>query len=954
LSVESYEHLSLRRDLLLEYGPYGIPGLLLKVVPGYRISLTDWTSNAPVLITTDVAHAGNRLIDFASPSFTTLEKWMADGAAENNAPQVVRVNADASCSETLGVDAAFDASVDPATPDFAEFRDRVDSLIGKRCAASNCHGSPANSLHFTCGKTPEQTRWNYFAAGDYVSADAPQSDLLRRVLAPAAGGTYHEGGAIFSSSGDVDYQALLAWATSKGGPSSVSSTPEFSFFASRVQPMLVKRGCMMLGCHSAAMFHDYRLRGGSGGHFGLPATRKNYELSLEQLALESPDPNASRLIKKNLSPDQGGILHRGGPLFGARRPEDCDPALAESGPLDEQSPYCVISLWIAKERAARLGSALPLSGLVYVERAPRPGPDTPQDWATFAPGADLVQRPLTRAADATLTVGAETSLSRLCGLDPATSEVRRPAISWDGTRIAFAARSSANAPYRIFVVEQSSCAVDAAIDAAPVDDMGRPLPANEALIHNLDPAFAPDQRIVFLSTRGNVDNVSGFSYQGPQRTPADPSKLNTNLYVREPDGSIRQLTYVLNQEFTPSFMRDGRVIFGTEKRAPGFYQLAARRINLDGADYHPLFGQRSTIGFNQFTSVVELSDKNLAAIVSQRGAAHGAGALMIVNRSLGIDQGSSNEADYLIDAAARGYPDEAFYQHSMRIVDPAASGRLDQTSGAYFAPSALPDGRLLVSYAANVVQLADFSGDFDIVVVDPETGARTPLVTGAEDALWPAAIYARQNLGVFRSRLDEANGATLIDPERGDRSEVTFLDLPVFASLLFQNTRTGRKLPTSFPGLEVWESLPPEAGVTDFASGSAFVTRDVYGDLYVRRSHLGTLGPLEDGSARLLLRGGMPLVLAATVEFEGEAAPSLHFQREEMQFYPGEVARQAFRRRFFDNLCGGCHGSISGRELDVAVNPDILTQASDVMAKRAAPTDLTQAAPGTPRGPDFP
>ena len=51
--------------------------------------------------------------------------------------------------------------------------------------------------------------------------------------------------------------------------------------------MLVRRGCMMLGCHSSSMFHDYRLRGGSGGHFGLPATRKNYELSLEQLALES-------------------------------------------------------------------------------------------------------------------------------------------------------------------------------------------------------------------------------------------------------------------------------------------------------------------------------------------------------------------------------------------------------------------------------------------------------------------------------------------------------------------------------------------------------------------------------------------------------------------------------------------------------------------------------------------
>ena len=33
--------------------------------------------------------------------------------------------------------------------------------------------------------------------------------------------------------------------------------------------MLVKKGCMMAQCHSAAMFHDYRLRGGSAGSFSL-------------------------------------------------------------------------------------------------------------------------------------------------------------------------------------------------------------------------------------------------------------------------------------------------------------------------------------------------------------------------------------------------------------------------------------------------------------------------------------------------------------------------------------------------------------------------------------------------------------------------------------------------------------------------------------------------------------
>ena len=60
-----------------------------------------------------------------------------------------------------------------------------------------------------------------------------------------------------------------------------------------------------------------------------------------------------------------------------------------------------------------------------------------------------------------------------------------------------------------------------------------------------------------------------------------------------------------------------------------------------------------------------------------------------------------------------------------------------------------------------------------------------------------------------------------------------------------------------------------------------------------------------------------------------------------MQFYPGEVVRQGFRRELFDGLCGGCHGSVSGKENEIAVNPDILTQASDVKARGQTPNDLS-------------
>jgi len=954
LSVESYANVALRHDLLVNYGPYGIPALLLKVVPSYKLSLTSWSSNQPVLISTDIAHAGNRLVDFASPTFTTLQRWMAGGAAENNAPQANTAIPQGDCSTEVGVDQAFDPTKDPTTEDFSEFQSNVNPILGRTCAASNCHGSPANSLHLTCGTTPEQTRWNYFAAGDYVSADSSSSEILRRPLAPSAGGTYHEGGALFPSLDDGGYKAILSWAELKGGPTYVPSDPGFPFFAERVQPMLVKRGCMMLGCHSASMFHDYRLRGGSGGHFGLPPTRKNYELTLEQLALQSPNPNASRILRKNLPPSAGGILHRGGPLFAAYgNPDACDLTAAESGPLDEQSPYCVLVAWIKKERASRMAAAPGLTHVVYVKRKPRPLPDAPQDWEGFSPGADVVRVEATLAANGAVTLGASSSLSQLCGLDPASSEARRPAVSWDGKRIAFAARSAASAGYKIYVVDGGSCAVDAAIDAAPVDVDGAALPANGAIFHNIDPAFAPDGRIVFASTRGNLLTSTPGLPVGPGRTPADPSKLNSNLYVRDADASVRQLTFTLNQDMLPGFMKDGRVIFTSEKRAPEFYQLAGRRMNLDGGDYHPLFGQRSTVGFNQLTSVIELADKNFAAILSQRGAAHGAGTLVVVNRSVGIDQRSRNEADYLVDKTAIDFPNEDFYQHSMRIPDPRATGELDATQGAYLSPAALPDGRILVSYAAAATSLTAFSGDFDVVVMDPNGGATTPLITGADDALWPEAVYARQNIGVFTSRLDEANAATKIDPSRGSSAEVTYLDLPLLTSLLFQNTRGRRVFPLeNAPPVEVWQNLPPEPGVTSFADAGPYVVDDQFGQVYVRRGILGRVNPLSDGSAKIALPGGMPYLLATPVKLEGDAKAIMHFQREETVAYPGEVQRLSFRRSLFNGMCGGCHGSITGREDNVAVKPDILTQASQVEARSQPAQSLGPSTP--PQGPPFP
>jgi hypothetical protein len=952
LSVQSYDKLQLRRDLFISYGPYGMPALLLKAVPPQPLRLTNWENAAPILITTDIPHVGGALLDVTSAGFVEVQRWINRGATENNVQAPERVLERNSCRDALGSNPLFDPNFEPINEDYATFTRRVNPVLGESCAAGNCHGSASNSLYLTCGDTDEQRRWNYFAVGDYVAANPEQSELLRRTLSQAEGGTYHEGGTIFNEPGVPGYQALLQWATEKGGPTNVPSEPGFRFFADRVQPMLVKKGCMIVGCHSPSMFHDYRLRGGSGGHFGLPATRTNYQLTLEQVNLASTDAAASRLVRKNLPLSEGGIRHRGGALLASSDPTTCDATVASTGELDDQDPYCVIDAWLQLERTARRATAADLSSVVYVQRAIPTGPDVPQDFQAFVGGADLLQAPLTLDAEGWPTAGAPASLLAACGLSAGAVDLRRPAVSWDATRIAFSARVAADQPWQIFVIEANgTCALEPTIAATALDDQGNALPSNDELVHNFDPAFAPNGNIVFTSTRGNM-RTGGFGYLGPQRSPADPSRLNANLYVVE-SATVRELTFLLDQELTPSFMGDGRVIFTTEKRAPEFYQLAGRRINLDGGDYHPLFGQRSTIGFNQLTDIVELADKNLAGIFSELGATRGGGALAVINRSIGIDQVSGNEADYLQDPSAIGWPNQDFYQHSLSNVDPAATGLLSGTQGAYRNPSPLPDGKLLVSYAAAATNLGSFTDPYAIVSFDPQFRERRVVLEGAGDLLWPVAVFARDNRGVFVSRLDEANGASQIVGGTRD-AEVTYLDLPFFTSLLMQNTRSRRIFQDSIDRVEFWEQLPPAQGVRSYAEAGGDAFTDTFGSVVVRRRRLGVVAPNEeDGSAKVMLPGGVPISVAAPIQLSGEDAAGLHHQREATQFYPGEVVRQGFPRTQFANLCGGCHGSVSGRESEISVNPDILTQASQVAARSRSATDLTSN-PGSIQGPPFP
>ncbi|MBZ0116963.1 MAG: hypothetical protein K8H88_08215, partial [Sandaracinaceae bacterium] len=841
LDLTSYDALARRRDVLEPFGPYSTSLLLLKAGEPVTVQVETFDPDPMrrrIPITTDIRHNAGTTVDLGSSAYARIKQWIDAGYTRTGVFDETLVENIGPCrtDPARAPVRGFDPSTGMTDASWSSFGVVEEALV-RRCAGSSCHGSPIADLYLTCSDNGgPASRANYLAALAHVNTPASTSELLRRPLSNYRGGVFHEGGNVFGSVDDPDYQILRTWAEDI-----VARAPELLdppaglsrgelFFANRVQPMLVRKGCMFLNCHSTAMFHDLRLRGGAEGLFSRVATLHNYEISRLLLAPDASDPNESRIIAKNLYPPEQvtgaqGIFHRGGSLLedfgqaadGSPNPataEDCAGVDADNGDLNTIPAYCVLRRWheIEREEGIAAGELFPAGDVVravfWISRGR--GVGEARDFDTYRAGADLVRA--TASVDpgtGDLSIGASASVLAACGLSAATADIRGLAVSWDGARVAFGARSSGSAPLRLY--EMSSDGTGCAPIAGIAASMDR---QNDILTHDFDPAYAPDGRLVFASTRGNSD-AAILGVAGPTSTPA-AGQPNANLYIRDEGGQVRQLTYLLNQELQPSFMTDGRVIFTAEKYAEDFHQLAGRRENLDGGDYHPLFAQRGSVGFAAGTEIVEMLDRNLVIVAADVGAVDGAGQLVIVNRSIGPDQADRDPAD-------RNY---------------IASSRRVGPEGVR-SPAPLPTGRLLASCDQG-------GGDFQLCEIDPDSGAVRVLGGSAGQAdIEPVPVFARSHREVFVSRIDEANAHTRVEPGAFD-AEVQVTDFPMLATLLFSNTRTSRPIDYRIGGFNVYAELPPMPGAAPGAR---------------RLNALGFVPINADGSARIRYRGGVPIVL---------------------------------------------------------------------------------------------
>ena len=83
LDVTSFENVDRRRDLLADYGPYGQPAFLAKVVEPFQVEVQTWDGRR-VTVRTDIRHAGGSVLDPAASGYQTVRRWIQNGASENN------------------------------------------------------------------------------------------------------------------------------------------------------------------------------------------------------------------------------------------------------------------------------------------------------------------------------------------------------------------------------------------------------------------------------------------------------------------------------------------------------------------------------------------------------------------------------------------------------------------------------------------------------------------------------------------------------------------------------------------------------------------------------------------------------------------------------------------------------------------------------------------------------
>ncbi len=801
-------------------------------------------------------------------------------------------------------------------PSLADFASEIVPIIERDCGTSVCHAAtdekfadlPADYYAFPVDADGKITGTERLKAAQartlekLASEDVKFSDFLRKPLEESLGGSAHRGGSQYTTMTDPSLRTLMQWGQASKPTELPSISPRAKRYAEEIEPILAQKRCMLSSCHGASAANLLIFDPGFVGEFDRNSSKRNYAKVAVHLNFATPDPFMSRLIRKSIPLDQGGIFHRGGNDF-------FDPS------ADDEDLQVIIDFM--KDARTELGDDDKgvVTGMVFASTDATPRKLF--DLSAWQPGGDIYS-----------LIPAEpsgTTKNLTSAHHSGTADIRDPAISYDATQVAFSMRKSETDCSNIYVMN-----IDGTNLRQVTSDTGT-LP-NGIKISNVEPVWGPDDRLYFVSTR--MGEMSAH----------DDWPLS-NVFLVNVDGTgLTRMSYNGGNEVAPGWrysphhgeeeieIRTLDLTFTATRKIGDRMHAPLMRVPPDfHADYHPHFGTQHP-EYQIFTQMTQMPDMREPLLLMDDSNVWEGGAMALIDRNLGAvisDGGTPSVVNY-VDPL-----------QTITGIGEVIKHRGLSANGYYRDPFSMPDGSILVGHSSTSIDLGDVNATPDTGiyrVVLRELDGNNTIIDSKQLLVDIPGKIEMDPRPIFKRRHEEV-GDPLHHLENGAQSGTLLnFDLAVALTLGDEDSPSNKKsfddMAEKIHRIRFVEELQRQPGDAAGRGGHGI------------RRIIGEFEATPDRSLYAELPAGVSFYIQA-VDEHGMSSSTFN---QWFFILPGEKLNQVTRREVWDFRCGGCHGSRSGIPGDTVSTPDVLTQASRVDANydKITRTDL----PPTPYGLD--
>ncbi|MBW1649581.1 MAG: hypothetical protein JRJ44_02665 [Deltaproteobacteria bacterium] len=363
----------------------------------------------------------------------------------------------------------------------------------------------------------------------------PFAKILRMPLVGQAGGfgLYHKGGEIFNGTSDPQYKKLAEWVRLENEDIKkvLAQNKTEQFFAKKVLPAYARNSCFNPSCH---IFNHSSFLPDAGMETEDLNTKIENRFSLEQIRFNrmtskgliqhnvylTGDVEQSRILKKNIPINQGGVLHRGGNDQFFTGPDDPDyKILKEWLMMEREDAVSKLKTNGKKIKPSMVGK---LQGIVFV-RTKTKNYRKYLDVGKYMPGADLYLLKLKEGETLQNTTSKPINLTARFRKGK-EADIREPDIRYDGQAILFVMRIGEADNLNIYELTADSN-LDFSKGTLRKLTYGHKY-INGIKIHYTDPTYVPDPADKNAAAGGyNLDkadivfasNISGYMVQSEER-----------------------------------------------------------------------------------------------------------------------------------------------------------------------------------------------------------------------------------------------------------------------------------------------------------------------------------------------------------------------------------------------------------------------------------------------------